>query len=54
MFDPFYEVIELLKIGDPAPDFRLEDHNRNMVSLCDFRGEKNVVLSWHVYSFTDG
>lgn len=54
MFDPFCEVIELLKIGDTAPDFTLEDHNRNMVSLCDFRGKKNVVLSWHVYSFTDG
>jgi peroxiredoxin len=44
----------MVDTGDPAPDFTLEDHNRNMVTLGDFRGKKNVVLSWHVYSFTDG
>ncbi len=27
-----------------APDFLMEDYNRNVVQLSKFRGEKNVVL----------
>jgi peroxiredoxin len=41
-------------VGDPAPDFTLEDQSRETVTLSQYRGDKNVVLSWHVYSFTDG
>ena len=41
-------------VGQPAPDFTLEDHNRRQVTLSQFRGKKNVVLSFFVLAFTDG
>ena len=44
----------MVNICDPAPDFNLKDHNRNDVTLNQYKGEKNVVLSWHVLSFTSG
>ena len=40
--------------GDPAPNFTLTDHNRRQVTLSQFRGKKNVVLSFFVFAFTDG
>ena len=42
------------KVGDSAPDFTLVDQNRNEVTLSQFQGEKSVVLSWHIHSFTGG
>lgn len=33
-----------VKVGDPAPDFVLEDMDGKRISLSDFRGKKNVVL----------
>ena len=42
------------EVGQPAPDFTLTDHNQNEVTLSQYRGEKNVILSWHVNSFTSG
>lgn len=44
----------MVNIGDPAPDFNLKDHNRDDVTLNQYKGEKNVILSWHVLSFTSG
>ena len=41
-------------VGQPAPDFNLVDHNRRQVILSQFRGKKNVVLSFFVLAFTDG
>ncbi len=41
-------------VGGAAPDFTLQDHNKKMVTLSDFKDVKNVVLSFHVYTFTDG
>ncbi len=35
-----------LKIGDAAPDFSLPDIHGGRVSLAQFRGKKNVVLSF--------
>lgn len=43
-----------LKIGDPAPDFTLNDTNGTPVKLSDFRGKKNVVLAFYVLAFTGG
>ena len=37
-----------------APDFTLTDQNRQKVPLSQYRGSKNVVLSFHVASFTSG
>ena len=33
-----------VKIGTPAPEFRLENYLGHEIKLSDFRGEKNVVL----------
>jgi peroxiredoxin len=35
-----------LKVGDKAPDFALKDLAGNQVSLADYLGKKNVVLSF--------
>jgi len=44
----------MVEVGQPAPDFTLIDQNRQEVTLSQYKGEKNVVLSFHVYSFTGG
>ena len=41
-------------VGQPAPDFTLVDQNQQKVTLSQYRGSKNVILSFHVYSFTGG
>jgi peroxiredoxin len=35
-----------VKVGDPAPDFTLPSVKHGMVSLSQFKGKKNVVLSF--------
>lgn len=41
-------------IGQSAPEFTLPDQSGEQVSLSQFKGEKNVVLSFYVYDFTGG
>lgn len=41
----------LIKTGDKAPDFSLENNQGEIVSLSDFRGKK-VLLSWHPLAWT--
>ena len=41
-------------VGQPAPDFTLTDQHKDEVTLSGFEGQKNVVLSFHVFSFTGG
>jgi peroxiredoxin len=41
-----------LEVGQVAPDFTLQDHFGQDVSLSDFRGKKNVVLIFFPMSFT--
>ena len=41
-------------VGQSAPDFMLMDQNQKEVTLSQYKGNKNVVLSWHVHSFTGG
>ncbi len=36
-----------VKVGDMAPDFTLEDQDKNKVTLSSFRGKKNVVLAFY-------
>lgn len=43
-----------VKVGDPAPDFKLTDQNGKDLSLSDFRGKKNVALAFYVFAFTGG
>lgn len=36
-----------VKVGDPAPDFRLPAQDGRVVGLSDFRGERSVVLYFY-------
>jgi cytochrome oxidase Cu insertion factor (SCO1/SenC/PrrC family) len=36
-----------VKVGQPAPDFTLEDSDGKSVTLSDFRGKKSVVLVFY-------
>lgn len=44
---------EMLNVGDPAPDFTVQDHNGETRSLSDYRG-KNVVLWFYPKADTPG
>jgi cytochrome oxidase Cu insertion factor (SCO1/SenC/PrrC family) len=39
--------LERIKVGQPAPDFSLENIDGKPVSLSDFRGKKSVVLVFY-------
>jgi cytochrome oxidase Cu insertion factor (SCO1/SenC/PrrC family) len=39
--------LERVKVGQPAPDFTLEDMNGKEITLSDFRGKKSVVLVFY-------
>jgi mycoredoxin-dependent peroxiredoxin len=39
-------------VGDEAPDFELQDQERQPVRLSSFRGSKNVVVVFYPMSFT--
>ncbi len=44
----------MVDVGQPAPDFTLAAHSGENVTLSQYRGQKNVVLSFHIFSFTGG
>jgi cytochrome oxidase Cu insertion factor (SCO1/SenC/PrrC family) len=39
--------LDRIKVGQPAPDFALENIDGKQVSLSDFRGKKSVVLVFY-------
>ena len=39
--------IARVKVGQPAPDFTLEDSDGKAITLSDFRGKKSVVLVFY-------
>jgi peroxiredoxin (alkyl hydroperoxide reductase subunit C) len=41
-------------IGEVAPDFSLPTANNETIGLAQFRGQKHVILSFHVFNFTSG
>ena len=46
-----------LKIGDMAPDFKLQyfdGSDDKDVTLSQYRGKKNVVLAFYIFAFTGG
>ena len=44
----------MVEEGQEAPDFTLPSHQGENVTLSQYRGQKYVVLSFHVMSFTGG
>ncbi len=44
----------MVDVGDPAPEFSLRSSTQETIALSQFKGKKNVVLSWHVATFTGG
>ena len=43
-----------IDVGEVAPDFTLPSANNETISLSQFRGQKYVILSFHVFNFTAG
>lgn len=41
-----------IEVGATAPDFTLNDYNRQPVSLGDYRGKKNVLLVFYPFAFS--
>ena len=44
----------MIEVGQEAPDFTLQAHVGEPVKLSDYKGQKAVVLSFHIFSFTGG
>jgi peroxiredoxin Q/BCP len=43
-----------LKVGDPAPDFKLQASDGKTYQLSDFKGKRAVVVAWFPKAFTQG
>ena len=43
-----------LKVGDPAPNFKLQATDGKTYQLADFKGKKAVVVAWFPKAFTQG
>lgn len=43
-----------LKVGDPAPNFKLQGTDGKTYNLADFKGKSAVVLAWFPKAFTSG
>ena len=41
-----------VEVGTRAPDFTLNDYNRQKVTLSEFQGEKNVLLVFYPFAFS--
>lgn len=39
--------LDRVKVGQPAPDFTLEDSDGKNISLADYRGKKNIILVFY-------
>ena len=43
-----------LKVGDPAPNFKLQASDGKTYQLSDYKGKKAVVVAWFPKAFTQG
>lgn len=41
-----------VEVGSEAPDFTLNDYNKQQVTLSSFRGTKNVLLVFYPFAFS--
>jgi mycoredoxin-dependent peroxiredoxin len=41
-----------VEVGTKAPDFTLNDYNKQPVTLSSFRGDKNVLLVFYPFAFS--
>ncbi|KAA2264332.1 peroxiredoxin [Solihabitans fulvus] len=41
-----------LEVGSEAPDFTLNDYNKQQVTLSSFRGKSNVLLVFYPFAFS--
>jgi peroxiredoxin len=41
-----------VEVGSKAPDFTLNDYNKQPVALSSFQGEKNVLLVFYPFAFS--
>ena len=41
-----------IEVGSKAPDFTLNDYNKQQVTLSSFQGEKNVLLVFYPFAFS--
>ncbi|CAM4112427.1 peroxiredoxin [Kibdelosporangium persicum] len=41
-----------VEVGSKAPDFTLNDYNKQPVTLSSFQGEKNVLLVFYPFAFS--
>ena len=39
--------LDRVKVGDVAPDFTLESHSDGIITLSDYRRDKNVILVFY-------
>ena len=42
-----------IEVGAVAPDFTLKNENHQDVTLSDFRGQKNVLLVFYPFAFSN-
>ena len=42
------------EVLDVAPDFTLTSGDNEQITLSQYRGEKHMVLSFHIFNFTSG
>ena len=55
LLEPISEGTRMLAdVGNVAPNFNLISGDNEQISLSQFRGEKHVFLSFHIFDFTDG
>lgn len=47
-------VLAEVKVGDPAPDFKLKGSDGKTYELSDFKGKSAVVVAWYPKAFTGG
>jgi peroxiredoxin len=40
------------EVGQAAPDFTLESHDKRQIQLSKYRGQKNVVLAFFPLAWT--